>query len=202
MSAPIVVYDACILFSAQLRDLLMRLALADLCTARWTEEILDEWERCVTAKRSAVLPASLARCRVLMNAHIGEALVAGYEYAVQKLTLPDPDDRYVLAAAIHCHAKAIITFNLKDFPESVLLPLGIEAIHPDDFVLRLLQSDLHRVCEVIRIQRAMMNKPPVSFGAFLAKLERQGLLRSATILRTLPDPYYADEGNPVAPTGH
>ncbi len=202
MNTPIVVYDACVLFSAQLRDLLMRLALADLCAARWTEEILDEWERSVTGKRSAVSTTSLTRCRVLMNTHIGEALVTGYEYAVQKLTLPDPNDRHVLAAAIHCQAKAIITFNLKDFPESVLLPLGIEAIHPDDFVLRLLQNDLLRVCEVIRTQRAMLTKPPVSFGAFLANLECQGLPQSSAILRTRSDPCDADEGNPIAPTGH
>jgi len=187
MNAPIVVYDACVLFSAQLRDLLMRLALADLCAARWTEEILDEWARSVIEKHLAILPASIARCRVLMNAHLGEAIVTGYEHIVQKFTLPDPDDRHVLAAAIHCDAKAIVTFNLRDFPESVLQPLGIEAIHPDDFVLRLMQNDISGVCEAIRIQREQLNKPPVSIDAFLAKLERQGLPQTAAILRTLSD---------------
>jgi predicted nucleic acid-binding protein len=185
MNAPIVVYDACVLFSAQLRDLLMRLALADLCAARWSDEILDEWSRSVTEKHENVTAQSVARCRELMNRHIGEALVIGYESLVPTLELPDPDDRHVLAAAIHAQAKAIITFNLKDFPESSLSPLGIEAIHPDDFLLRLLQSEPSTVCAVIREQRAQLTKPAVDAEAFLARLERQGLPQACAILRTM-----------------
>ncbi len=34
-----VVYNACVLYPAPLRDLLMQLALSDLFRARWTEQI-------------------------------------------------------------------------------------------------------------------------------------------------------------------
>jgi hypothetical protein len=37
-----VIYDACVLYPAPLRDLLMRLALTDLYRARWTDMIHDE----------------------------------------------------------------------------------------------------------------------------------------------------------------
>lgn len=37
-----VVYDACVLYPAPLRDLLMRLALTDLYRARWSNQIHDE----------------------------------------------------------------------------------------------------------------------------------------------------------------
>ena len=40
-----VIYDACVLYPAPLRDLLMRLALTDLYRARWTDMIHDEWTR-------------------------------------------------------------------------------------------------------------------------------------------------------------
>ncbi len=43
MSKFTVVYDACVLYPAPLRDLLMRLALTDLFKAQWTEDIHEEW---------------------------------------------------------------------------------------------------------------------------------------------------------------
>ncbi|MFO0936223.1 MAG: PIN domain-containing protein [Gemmataceae bacterium] len=187
MTGPIVLYDACILFSAQLRDLFMRLTLSDLCAARWTEEILEEWSRNLIAKNPNITAASVARCRALMNQHAADALVTGYEHRIPGLSLPDPDDRHVLAAAIHCRAKVIVTFNLKDFPEEMLSPHGIEAIHPDEFLTRLLQRDLQAICETLRLQRAELINPPISADSFLNRLERMGLIQSVAILRTVAD---------------
>nr|WP_020467364.1 hypothetical protein [Singulisphaera acidiphila] len=39
------VYDACALYPAPLRDLLMQLALTDLVRARWSDMIHEEWIR-------------------------------------------------------------------------------------------------------------------------------------------------------------
>ncbi len=69
-----------------------------------------------------------------MDAHFPDCLVEGYEPIIDNLQLPDVDDRHVLAAAIRGQAEAIITFNLKDFPASILEPFGIQAIHPDEFL--------------------------------------------------------------------
>jgi hypothetical protein len=107
--ARIVLYDACVLYPAPLRDLLMQLAVADLFQARWTKEIHDEWTRNLLADRPDIKPASLARCRELMNRHVSDCLVTGYEALRPTLTLPDPDDRHILAAAIHGQAGAIVT---------------------------------------------------------------------------------------------
>ena len=49
--ALIVLYDACVLYPAPLRDLLVRLALTDLFQARWTDAIHEEWVRNVLADR-------------------------------------------------------------------------------------------------------------------------------------------------------
>jgi len=48
--------------------------------------------------------------------HTENCLVTGYETLIQTLTLPDPDNRHVLAAAIVSCADVIVTHNLKDFP--------------------------------------------------------------------------------------
>jgi Uma2 family endonuclease len=53
-----------------------------------------------------------------MNSHVRDCIVEKYEYLIPTLTLPDPNDRHVLAAAIVGSADVIVTFNLKDFPES------------------------------------------------------------------------------------
>jgi PIN domain len=98
----------------------MRLALTDLFQARWTDQIHDEWTRNLLTNRPDVTTESLARCRRLMDAHVPDCLVTGYESLIPTLSLPDPDDRHVLAAALHAGAGSIITYNLSDFPASVL----------------------------------------------------------------------------------
>jgi predicted nucleic acid-binding protein len=55
-----------------------------------------------------------------MNAHVRDCLVGNYESLISSLSLPDPDDRHVLAAAIRARADVIVTFNLKDFPAEAL----------------------------------------------------------------------------------
>ena len=40
---PIVLLDACVLYPAALRDLLMRLAVHELIQAKWSEKIHEEW---------------------------------------------------------------------------------------------------------------------------------------------------------------
>jgi hypothetical protein len=43
MATPIVLFDACVLYPAPLRGLLMHLSLSGLFRARWTNEIHEEW---------------------------------------------------------------------------------------------------------------------------------------------------------------
>ena len=46
-----VVYDACVLYPAPLRDLLVRLAVAGLVRGRWSDRIHDGWTRNWRANR-------------------------------------------------------------------------------------------------------------------------------------------------------
>lgn len=97
----IAVYDANVLYPAPLRDLLIRLAHAGLVRARWTEAIHDEWARSILKNNPALSPGRLARTRMLINEAVRDCLVAGFEDLVETLTLPDPNDRHMLAAAFH-----------------------------------------------------------------------------------------------------
>jgi hypothetical protein len=108
--------------------------------------------------------------------------VTGYEYLIPSLRLPDADDLHVLAAAIHCGAEIIVTFNLRDFPSQTLQAYGLEARHPDDFVLDLLDLDTARVLDAVKGQRAGLRHPPKTALELLATLKNQGLPRSVAVL--------------------
>ncbi len=55
-----VLYDANILYPNTLRDILIRVAQANLVQARWTGQILDEMERAIRRSRSDIDPEKLA----------------------------------------------------------------------------------------------------------------------------------------------
>lgn len=98
----------------------MELAGTGLFCARWTNRIHDEWIESLLENESKRERAKLERTRGLMNAAVLDCLIADYEPLIPCLTLPDPDDRHVLAAAIRGRADAIVTFNLEDFPPEYL----------------------------------------------------------------------------------
>ncbi|MCI0569410.1 MAG: PIN domain-containing protein [Myxococcaceae bacterium] len=183
--ALIAVYDACVLYPAPLRDLLLRLAHAGLVRARWTETILDECFRNIAATRPELDTAALARTRQLMVAAIADCLVTGHEPLVGGLELPDPDDRHVLAAAIRCAAQVIVTANLRDFPPERLKPYGIEARHPDDFVLGIVALAPGAVASIALQQATALKSPPQSMAQLLDTLRGNGLVRTVAKLREL-----------------
>jgi predicted nucleic acid-binding protein len=176
-------YDACVLYPAPIRDVLMHLALTDLYAARWSNTIHEEWIQAVLEDRPDLTRAQLERTRDLMNTHARDALVTNFEDLVPALTLPDPDDRHVLAAAIRGRADVIVTYNLKDFPEHVLAQYGIEARHPDSFLLHLLDLAPGTVLSALHRLRETLRKPPVDIDNYLSRLEQHELTAFVARLR-------------------
>jgi hypothetical protein len=176
-------YDACVLYPAPLRSFLMYLAVTDLYRARWTNDIHEEWMRNVLKDHADMTRSQVERIRDLMNAHVRDCLITGYESLIPSLSLPDPEDRHVLAAAIRCGADVIVTANLKHFPVEALKPYGIEAQHPDEFLIHQLDLAPNVVCAAAKNQRASLKNPPMTVEEFLAALERQGLAQTVSVLR-------------------
>lgn len=187
MSGFTVLYDACVLYPAPLRDLLMRVAMSDLYRAKWSSAIHDEWMRNLLANRPELTRSQLERTRALMDRSVLDALVEGYEPMIEGLMLPDPDDRHVLAAALMAGASLIVTFNLKDFPVDALAPYGIEAVHPDEFLLSQLELDAVAVCRAVRLQREALKNPPRTIDDLLDTFMQQGLAEFVGELRRYRD---------------
>jgi len=181
----IVVYDACVLYPAPMRDTLLRIVIAGYVEARWTDKILDECFGAILKQRPHLSPDALARTRHLMNAVIPDCLVTDYHNSADSIELPDPNDRHVVAAAIKCRAKAIVTMNLRDFPSAALLPFNVKAIHPDQFLREAIENEPELVTKIIRAQAADLQRPPVSTSELLRILESCGLSTSMNRLREL-----------------
>lgn len=180
------VLDACVLYPALVRDVLLSLAHADLYSAKWTVDIRDEWKRSLLAARPE-LRARIDDAAAAMEQAIPDALVDGYRHLIAGLRLPDPDDRHVLAAAIAGHADAIVTLNVRDFPEAVLAPLGVEVQSPDEFVLNQVMLDKPAALSAIKAMRARWARPHVNATTMVDLFEKRGLPQTAAHLRDVVD---------------
>jgi len=181
------IYDANVLYPAPIRDLFLRIAQSGLVFARWTELIHDEWVRNLLENNPKMNPESIARTRRLINEAVRDCLVTGYEGLIDTVDLPDPDDRHVLAAAIHADAHAIITYNLKDFPGQALSRYGIESLHPDEFLSSLIATVPGSVCSVIKRQRESLRRPPYTAVELLEIFAGHGLIQSVHGLKPFLD---------------
>ena len=150
--------------------------------AKWSAKIHEEWTSALLKDRADLTPEQLARTCELMNAAVLDCLVEGHETLVGSLSLPDPDDRHVLAAAIHAGADAIVTFNLRDFPQDVQNLYSIEVLHPDDFIQ--FQYDFNNAAVIIAAQRcrSRLKKQPKTPAEYLETLQQQRLPKTAALL--------------------
>jgi hypothetical protein len=118
-----------------------------------------------------------------MNAAVPDSVVDGYSDLVSALSLPDVDDKHVLAAAIVSSSDAVVTFNLSDFPKKAVSKYDIEVLHPDDFIFH--QFGLNNAGVIIAAQRcrARLKNPTRTAAEYLDTLERQGLPKTVAELR-------------------
>ncbi|MCI0709708.1 MAG: PIN domain-containing protein [Chloroflexi bacterium] len=184
MSQYTALFDANVLYPASLRDILLQLAVTDIFRAKWTADIHEEWIEAVLRDRPDLDRARLERTRDLMDTSVRDCLITGYRALIPSLTLPDPDDRHVLAAAIVGRCDVIVTRNTKDFPESALEPYGIETQLPDTFLHNHLSLFPETFCEAVRKVRARLKNPELSVEQYPERLQDQGLKNTVTELKT------------------
>ena len=179
---PIVLYDANLLYPFHLRNLFVQLGVNHIVVLRWTEAIHEEWIGSLCADGRATRERLLLT-RDIMNRVLPEANVRGYEHRIGSLTLPDPNDRHVLAAAIEAGAVAIVGFNVKDFPSAALAPYGIVAEDPDVFLCVQHTADPEAMIAVLEAAHTNLSRSAPSMDEFLGILELQGLPNFAARVR-------------------
>ncbi|MBV8883523.1 MAG: PIN domain-containing protein [Chroococcidiopsidaceae cyanobacterium CP_BM_RX_35] len=179
--------DANVLYPAPMRDLFLPLAVTDLFRAKWSADIHREWIEALLQREPHRERLKLERTRDLMDQATRDSLVTGYESIIPSLSLPDPDDRHVLAAAIVGHCDVIVTQNLRDFSTEELAPYSIETQHPDEFLHNLLSLAPGIFCSAVRKVRARLKYPPLTGHEYLENLTQVGLTATASELKQYTD---------------
>lgn len=141
-----VLIDACVLYPTVLREIVLGVAAQGLFTPLWSPRILEEWAR--AAARNA--DEAIARGEIAaVRTRWPEAEVLPDPETDARLSLPDPADTHVLAAAIAGEADELLTLNIRDFPTRTLSAEGIVRRDPDGFLLELLSAAPDQVRGVV-----------------------------------------------------
>lgn len=150
----------------------MRLAELELYDVQWSELILDEM-RTNLVEHYGASDEQANRVVAAMRGAFPDAVVPADAVArLEPAMTNDEKDRHVLAAAVASGSEVVVTFNLADFSEEALAPLGIEAVHPDDFLRTLFAIDEPAVLGALEQQAADLVNPPWTFDELLEALER------------------------------
>lgn len=178
------VLDACVLYQLAIADSLMSIAVTGLFAAKWTQKIEEEWIKSLEKNRPD-LKGKLATRRDSMREAVPdwEISEAAWNAVARSLTLPDPNDVHVLAAAIAGHADCIVTRNQQDFPASIMDVHGIEILDPDEFIINQWDLENVPVMAAFKGMRARRKKPTESVEDFALTLEKNGLPATAEKIR-------------------
>jgi len=175
--------DTDILFPAGKRDIIIQPAVYDLYRPKWSIDVFREWMRIDRRLRQDHDPAKVLNTQEQLNAFFFDALITDYEHLISGITLPDPGDRHVVAAAIQGGCDFIVTQNLDDFPADVLNAFGIDVYSPDEFLLLLFEENEDAFLESMRALLDKFRSPPYTLEQYLRMRTRDGLVGIAAELR-------------------
>ena len=178
---PIAVLDACVLYSAPMRDTLLCLAQQGLYLPQWSHIITDKWLGNLLKNRPDLKEERLLKTVDRMNTYFDDANVTDFDHHISSIQLPDPDDRHVVACAIQCEAEIIVTKNLKDFPAEELAKFNITPQHPDDFICDLIKMDRKAAEDALKKQLESLKNPPQTKEQLLATFRKNDLIKAAEL---------------------
>ncbi len=173
--------DANVLFSNQLRNLLLQLALNDVFIAKWSLLIEDEWLRNVPARTRDRI---VSRTIPLIRRCFSDALVTDFD--VERMVgSTHRKDRHVASAAAALAPSILVTFNLKDFDAAALATIGVQVRSPDAFLTELFKSAPDIVEAASREAAENLTASFPTWDEYLTRLaDRQGLQNFVGCLRS------------------
>lgn len=178
----ICVLDTNVIYPIEIRDLLFWFAYYDLYTPKWSAHIFDEWHDVMLRKGISIDEAN--RRIQKANDAFPDALVTNYNRLISGLTLPDPNDCHVLAAAIKTNANVIVTNNIKDFPKDYLSSYGLSAKTADDFLTDIIDLNPEQAIKAFKEMVLNRRNPDLDAFELLDILRNRGLTDTADFLHS------------------
>lgn len=176
------VIDTNVLLSNLSRNILLSLAEAGLYRPRWSQATFEREFGHHFLRLRPGQEAAFSRLRQAMERAFPEALAIEDEQVMGSLTLPDQDDRHVLAAAIQTSAGVIVTRNLKDFPSDILAQHNVESKSDDDFISDCIDMSPLQAVLALKTMRERFKQPEVVADGLLLRMEQVGLPQAAAML--------------------
>lgn len=182
----VVLADANVLYSRVLRDYLLYAADQEIIAITWSAEILTEATEHLQENIPGFDHVAAQRLVRAMNRAFPFAEVDPGEEHLRMLTelsLPDEDDRHVLAAALAAEATVLCTSNTKDFPASAVARFGIDVVTPDQLLSRLVADFESQM--LAAHQTAVASLKGASDQSTVSALRRAGVPETAELMARL-----------------
>jgi predicted nucleic acid-binding protein len=176
--------DANVLYPSSLRDLFLELARAKHFELYWSDKIIEEWRRAIKSKLNKDQQNKLNYIIADLHIEFNNSVVVDYEGNLTHKTYNrDKNDVHVIEAAIKAKVNYIVTFNTKDFTNSLLRKYDMKAVHPDRLLSDLiLLRNLNIKDPVISLSETNSYKEG-GYDGFINLLKNRGLERTARYLK-------------------
>jgi predicted nucleic acid-binding protein len=175
--------DANVLVPITLTNVLLTAAEQGLFRVRWSPTVVAEAVQALREIRPGIPAEVIERRFKTMGEAFSDSVVAHEPAGFEHIVLPDPDDRHVVAGAQASEATLIVTANTRDFPDSALVPLGLVAVTPDQFLVSLAEHDSAAMASAIKSLSGALVTPEQSVEDILVALERVRIRRFPEFIR-------------------
>jgi hypothetical protein len=114
--------------------------------------------------------------RSVMEEAFPEASAEGWE-EIEPEMRNHPNDRHVVAAAVAAEATVVVTSNLRDF---AVLPAGIVALTPDEFLMEIFAKNRTEVLEALAMQAVAYRRPTLTTKELKTCIEVSSFCRASS----------------------
>jgi len=136
-----VLLDAGVLVDAQVRDVFLGLAEAEMIDLRWSEGLLDELRSLLVDDMGRDVEPAQRLCDAIRGAYPFGEVISSDEALAARLAGDDPDGLHPLVAAVTAEADVLVSHDRNRFPpDEALAHWNLSVLSPDDALAEMVDA--------------------------------------------------------------